>query len=84
MSKPISYTALSDTLTVSELKTGWWLWDATRGMNLAMGAKTRDAAFVQALTYYQNRLRTVEREHASLKSKVDAFVEQFVENEEDR
>lgn len=75
---------LSDTLTVSEQKDGFWLYDSTRGMNLSIRAKTKDAAFVEALTYYQNRLKTVEREYAALKSKVDEFVEQFVEKEEDR
>jgi hypothetical protein len=75
---------LSDTLTVSEQKDGFWLYDSTRGMNLSIRAKTKDAAFVAALTCYQNRLKTVEREYAALKSKVDEFVEQFVEKEEDR
>ena len=57
MSKVISNTKLSNTLDLSECKDGWWLWDQTRGMNLAMRAKSRDAAFVEALSYYQERLQ---------------------------
>jgi len=56
---------------------GYWLYDSTRGMNLAMRAETPTDAFVQALHYYQKRLTAVEQEHAVLRNKVDAFVEQF-------
>lgn len=78
--KPISSTTLNETLTLSECKDGFWLYDATRGMNLAMRAKTRDAAFVGALTYYQRRLKDVETSLRSLQTKVDAFVGQFTED----
>lgn len=77
MSKIISATILSDTLELSECKDGFWLYDTTRGMNLSMRAKTKDDAFVEALTYYQRRLKEVETELHSLKTKVDAFVSQF-------
>jgi len=81
MSKAISSTVLSPTLTLSLCRDGYWLWDKTRGMNLSMRAKTSDAAFVEALTYYQNRLTKVESEYKTLQSKVDAFVSQFNEEE---
>jgi hypothetical protein len=40
-----------------------------------MRAKTAQDAFVEALSYYQNRLTDVEQELQTLKSKVEAFVE---------
>lgn len=82
MAKPISITKLSGTLTLSEGTDGLWLWDETRGMNLSMCAKSSTDAFVEALTYYQDRLARVEQEHAALRAKVDAFLGQFVEVDE--
>lgn len=78
-----SHEKLSDTLTLTNSTDGFWLYDKTRGMNLAMHAKTSTAAFVEALTYYQERLGKVEQEHASLTAKVDVFVAQFVEDDDD-
>ncbi len=74
---PISFTKLSETLQISEHHNGFWLYDFTRGMNLAMRAKTRDDAFVEALTYYQKRLIEIEKAYYDLQSQVDAFVDQF-------
>lgn len=65
------------TLTKDPNKDDFWLYDKTRGMNLAMNAKTEQEAFVLALTYYQKRLSEVEKEFNSLKDKVDSFVESF-------
>lgn len=81
--KVISHTKLSDTLQITEAADGFWLYDYTRGMNLSMRAKTRDAAFTEALTYYQKRLADVEKQLADLSAKVNAFVGQFVEEERD-
>ena len=81
--KPIASTKLSDTLTISECHDGIWLYDETRGMNLAMKAKTRDEAFTDALSYYQERLSKVEKEYRTLQSKVLTFVEKFVDTEDD-
>lgn len=67
MSKAISTEYLSDTISLSECRDGFWLYDATRGMNLAMRAKTRDDAFMEALKYYQNRLTQVESENKKLR-----------------
>jgi hypothetical protein len=82
MGKLISTTELSETLSISEQTDGFWLWDATREMNLSMRAKSVQEALVEALTYYQKRLAQVEQEHASLSNKVDAFVSQFIEDED--
>jgi hypothetical protein len=81
--RPDTHVELSPTLGLSEYQDprnvafGFWLYDKTRGMNLAMRAKTERAAFVSALHYYQERLTKVETAHRSLTQKVDAFVDQF-------
>lgn len=89
MSKPPdAFLKLSETLTLCEYQSpkngsfGFWLYDKTRGMNLSMRAKTSTDAFVEALTYYQERLAKVEQEYASLQTKVDAFVDQFKDPDE--
>ena len=88
MSKPPdNIVKLSDTLDLCEYTSersgsfGFWLYDETRGMNLSMRAKSERDAFVEALHYYQDRLTEVEKEHACLAAKVDAFVAQFVPDE---
>lgn len=84
MTRPaIANTKLSDNLTLSECHDGWWLYDYTRGMNLSMRAKTPTDAFVEALTYYQRRLQEVEQGYTELQKKVDAFVSQFKEDEDE-
>ena len=44
-------------------------------MNLAMRAKSETAALLEALEYYQKRLKEVEAAHKELSNRVDAFVE---------
>lgn len=83
MSKVIRHEKLSPTLSISECNDGYWLYDDTRGMNLAMQAKTEQAAYVQALEYYQRRLQEVESNYKSLKSKVDHFVGQVADDDDD-
>ena len=83
MSKVISSKVLNKTLTLTECTDGFWLYDFTRSKNLSMRAKTEEAAYVEALEYYQRRLQEVENSYASLKAKVDHFVGQAVDDEED-
>lgn len=83
MRPAIKNTVLTDTLTLSECHDGFWLYDETRGMNLAMRAKTSTDAFVEALDYYQRRLKEVEAAHTHLKGLVDSFVGNFVEDAEE-
>ena len=83
MSKVISHTKLTPTLSLTECNDGFWLYDTTRGMNLAMKAKTAQDAFVKALEYYQGRLLEIEKAHAELSQKVNAFVSQFQEDTDD-
>jgi len=83
--RPDNHIKLSPTLELSEYTSpknyrfGFWLYDKTRGMNLAMRAKTERDAFTEALYYYQKRLTEVEQAHRALTQKVDAFVDQFVD-----
>lgn len=83
MRKPIYSEVLSPTLTISECHRtmdhphGFWLYDKTRGMNLAMGSLTRELALIKAIDYYQKRLSELERSHSSLNERVQAFVIQF-------
>lgn len=75
-------TELTDKLTLTECSDGYWLWDETRQMNLAMRAKSQVEAFVEALEYYQGRLGQVEAELKDMRGKVEAFVAQFAEPED--
>ena len=90
MSKPPdNHVKLSPTLRLSEYTNprngnfGFWLYDETRSMNLAMRAKTERDAFVEALHYYQKRLTRVEQEHRAIRQKVDAFVAHFVDADDE-
>lgn len=83
MATTIKHTVLSPKLAITECTDGFWLYDETRGMNLAMRAKTEQAAFVEAITYYQRRLSEVESAHRCLTQRVEAFVSQFTEDNED-
>lgn len=65
---------LTKTIKIAHRHDGYWLWDDTRQMNLAMRASSEQEAFVRALTYYQNRLTQVEAAHKKLKEQVDAFL----------
>ena len=82
MSKVIKYNVLSKSLSISECTDGFWLYDESRGMNLAMREKTAEAAYLEALEYYQKRLKEVEEDYKVLKEKVDHFVDQFIEKDE--
>lgn len=84
MSKVIKYNVLSKSLSISECTDGFWLYDESRGMNLAMREKTAEAAYLEALEYYQERLTEVEEDYKSLKAKVDHFVGQFIEEDDDK
>jgi hypothetical protein len=79
--RPAIYTKeLSDTLSISrrhrsaDYAEGYWLYDSTRGMNLAIGSKTWAEAFVKAIHYYQKRLSEIESRYKELDSKVQTFI----------
>lgn len=70
----------TDTLNMVCCKDGFWLYDETRGMNLAMKQKSEREAFIEALEYYQERLKEVEGMYKTLDQKVQTFVSQFNED----
>ena len=82
--KAIRTIKLTDTLALSECKNGWWLYDKVVGMNLGMRCKSPENAFVEALTYYQERLTLAEENLKSLSEKVEVFVAQFVPEDDHR
>ena len=83
MGKLIQGIPVSETLYISQCSDGYWLWDKTRQMNLSVKAKSKEDTFVEALHYYQRRLTEVEQKHSILEKQVDAFVSQFMENDDD-
>lgn len=80
--KAIKSIKLTDTLTISEDKDGYWLYDKTRGMNLAMKAKTEQDAYIDAITYYQKRCAEVEHKKKKLYDSVNSFIESLSENDD--
>jgi hypothetical protein len=79
--KALKTEDVSPTLHMSECLDGFWLYDDTRGMNLAMQSKSKEDAYITALFYYQRRLKKVEQDYKMLRDRVDAFVEQVKEEE---
>lgn len=75
MGRAIRTDHVLPTLHMSECPDGFWLYDDTRGMNLAMRAKTKEEAYVDAIKYYQQRLKKIEEGYRLLRSQVDAFIE---------
>ena len=82
--KAIRSIKLTDTLTLSECKDGFWLYDKVVGMNLGMRCKSPEDAFVEALTYYQKRLTVSEERYTNLSGKVEKFISQFVTEDDHR
>ena len=85
MSRPaISTENLSDSLSISERHRssehpyGFWLYDKVQGMNLAMGVKTKEAALIKAITYYQKSFIKLQAEYEEMRSHVENFVSKFV------
>lgn len=76
MSKPpITTERLSPHLELSLFHDGLWLWDDTRQMNLAIREKTERGAFLCALDYYQQRVRTLECKCRNMQKAIDGATE---------
>jgi hypothetical protein len=73
---------LLPTLTLTNCWDGWWLYDETQGMNLAMRAPSREAALLYALQYHRERHIKYANQHAALSQKVLAFTSQFHPDED--
>jgi endo-beta-N-acetylglucosaminidase D len=81
--EPYSHEKLTPTLVLTQGHDGWWLYDETQGMNLAMRAPSREAALLYALEYHQERNIRYANQHAALKQKVLAFASQLHPDEDD-
>lgn len=77
MSKVIKKVFKNDTLSLHECNDGYWLYDYVIGMNISMRAKTEQDAFIEALTYYQNKLKKSKEMYDNLYNKVESFICQF-------
>lgn len=62
---------------------GWWLYDKTFGSNLAMKAKSKEDALIEALTHYNEYFKRERAALSSLQSKVNSFLVQFPSDEDD-
>lgn len=77
MSKTIRKVFKIDTLSLHECTDGYYLYDYVIGMNISMRAKTEQDAYIEALLYYQNRLKEVKNDYKILNDKVENFILQF-------
>ena len=73
--KAIRSVKLTDSLTLSECKDGFWLYDYTQGYNIAVRAKTEQEAFVQALKFYQKYYFKERDENTFIITKLSEFIE---------
>ena len=81
--KAISQIKISDTITISECINGFWLYDKTQGMNLAMRAKTERDALIKALEYHQKRANEYEEAYKTLNKKIDNFISSVSDDEDE-
>ena len=64
----------NDRISLTQGNDGFWLYDKILAMNISMKAKTEQAAFIDALTYYQKSLKEANTNYKTLYNKVDSFV----------
>jgi hypothetical protein len=83
MSKVIREVFRIDTLSLHECTDGYYLYDYVIGMNISMRAKTEQDAYIESLLYYQRKLKEVKKDYKTLNDKVESFVSQFIEDEDD-
>ncbi len=83
MSRPaIQSIKLSPDVTLSECHPDserrtvhWVLYDKRAGMNLSIGALTKEAVLLEALNYWAKRFIALEKVHTTLSVHVDTFVD---------
>lgn len=73
---------LNSNTSLTECHNGYWLWDKTQEMNLAMKADSREEALLEALEFYQKYYAKRKKELSDLKAKVDSFLVQFEPEDE--
>lgn len=67
----------NDTISLVECNDGFYLYDYVLGMNISMRSKTEQDAFVEALMYYQKRLKETKTKLKDIEDKVENFIGQF-------
>lgn len=77
MTKVIRKVFKLDTLSLHECTDGYYLYDYVIGMNISMRAKTEQEAYIEALLYYQRKLKETQTLHKEIKYKVENFFRQF-------
>ncbi len=77
MSKTIRKVFKIDTLSLHECTDGYYLYDYVIGINISMRAKTEQDAYIEALLYYQKRLKELKNDYKLLNDKVENFISQF-------
>jgi hypothetical protein len=83
MAKAIRNVFKIETFSLVECNDGYYLWDGVVEMNISMRAKTEQDACIKGLLYYQKRLSVLKADYKDLSSKVETFVAQFVEKQDD-
>lgn len=83
MGKAIRNVFKIETLSLVECTDGYYLYDTVIGMNLSMRAKTEQDACIEALLYYQKKLSISKSAYKDLNDKVDNFIYQFVDRQDD-
>jgi hypothetical protein len=77
MTKVIRKVFKLDTLSLHECTDGYYLYDYVIGMNISMRAKTEQEAYIEALLYYQRKLKESQTLYKEIKYKVENFFRQF-------
>lgn len=72
----------NNTLQLNQCRDGFWLYDKTQKMNLAMRATGEREAFIEALEYYQKRLEELQTDHVRLRRELNRFVQILHEDHE--
>lgn len=82
MAKVIRNVFKLDTISLTECKDGYWLYDHVVGQNISMRGKTEQDACIEAILWYQKRLAAIKLDYKILNDKVENFVAQFISDDD--
>ena len=83
MKKAIKHVFKTNKFQLSECSDGFYLYDYVQGYNIVMRAKTEQEACIEALEWYQKRLNIAKEDYKTLSNKVDSFLKQFIDEDDD-
>jgi hypothetical protein len=83
MGKAIRNVFKTDKFLLSECSDGYYLYDYVVGMNISMRAKSEQDACIEVLLWYQKQLATAKLDYKILNDKVQNFISQLGDGEED-